>query len=72
MTSTQVTASSSLDALAAAADTADCAALHALNLPGRERRSERAESPPEIPARLRDQADRHRKPRVSVFAPGFS
>ena len=50
MTSSQVTASSSLDALAAAADAAARAALHTLNVPGRQRHSRaRAESPPEIP-----------------------
>ena len=62
MTSTQVTATSSLDALAAAADAAARAALHTLNVPGRQRHSRtRAESPPEIPARHRDQDDRHRE-----------
>jgi hypothetical protein len=39
MTSTQVTASSSLDAIAAAADAAARAALHTLNVPGRQRRT---------------------------------
>jgi Insertion element 4 transposase N-terminal len=43
MTSSQVTASSSLEALAAAADAAARAALHALNVPGRERHSGRAQ-----------------------------
>ena len=43
MTSSQVTASSSLDAIAAAADAAARAALHTLNIPGRERHSERAQ-----------------------------
>ena len=62
MTSTQVTASSSLDALAAAADAAARAALHTLNIPGRQRHSHaRAESTPEIPARHRDQDNRHRE-----------
>ena len=41
MTSTQVTASSSLHALAAAADAAARAALHTLNVPGRQRHSPR-------------------------------
>ena len=50
MTSSQVTASSSLDALAAAADAAARAALHTLNVPGRQRHSRaRPESTPEIP-----------------------
>ena len=43
MTSTQVTASSSLEQLAAAADAAARAALHTLNLPGRQRHSRRAQ-----------------------------
>ena len=43
MTSSQVTASSSLDALAAAADAAARAALHVLNVPGRQRHSQRAQ-----------------------------
>ena len=43
MTSTQVTATSTLEALAAAADSAARACLHTLNLPGRQRHSERAQ-----------------------------
>jgi hypothetical protein len=43
MTSSQVTASSSLPALAAAADAAARACLHTLNIPGRQRHSERAQ-----------------------------
>jgi hypothetical protein len=43
MAFSQVTASSSLDALAAAADAAARAALHTLNVPGRERHSQRAQ-----------------------------
>ena len=43
MTSSQVTASSSLGALAVAADSAARAILHTLNLPGRQRHSERAQ-----------------------------
>ena len=62
MTSTQVTASSSLEAIAAAADAAARAALHTLNVPGRQRHSRtRPESTPEIPARHRDQDNRHRE-----------
>ncbi len=60
MTTSQVTATSSLDALAAAADAAARAALHTLNVPGRQRHSvARAESTPEIPPRHRDQAHRY-------------
>jgi hypothetical protein len=43
MTSTQVTATSSLNALAAAADAAARACLHTLNVPGRQRHSRRAQ-----------------------------
>jgi hypothetical protein len=43
MTTSQVTASSSLDALAAAADSAARSILHTLNVPGRERHSARAQ-----------------------------
>ena len=43
MTSTQVTASSSVRALAAAADASARAALHTLNVPGRQRHSPRAQ-----------------------------
>jgi hypothetical protein len=73
LTSSQVTASSSLDALAAAADAAARAALHTLNAPGRQRHSARAQK-----ARLKF---RHAtatkktvtgKPQVTVFARGFS
>ena len=42
MTSTQVTATSSLTALASAADAAARAILHRLNVPGRQRHSKRA------------------------------
>ena len=45
MTSSQVTASSSLDALAAAADAAARAALHTLNVPGRQRHSSARRKP---------------------------
>ena len=43
MAFSQVTASSSLDALAAAADAAARAALHTLNVPGRDRHSQRTQ-----------------------------
>ena len=62
MTSSQITASSSLAAIAAAADAAACAALHALNVPGRERHSERAQKTrPKFRHAIRDQTDCHRK-----------
>ncbi len=62
MTSSQVTASSSLDALAAAADASAVALLRTLNVPRTAAALRtRAESTPEVPARLRDQADLHRE-----------
>jgi len=72
MTSTAVTASSSLDALAAAADAAARAALHTLNLPGRQRHSERAQKArPKFPHATATKTTITRKPEVTVFAPGF-
>jgi hypothetical protein len=72
MTSTQVTASSSLDALAAAADAAARAALHTLNLPGRQRHSERAQKArPKFPHATATKTTVTGKPEVTVFAPGF-
>ncbi|MGH3197252.1 MAG: hypothetical protein ACRDNT_15260 [Streptosporangiaceae bacterium] len=68
MTSTQVTASSSLPALAAAAR----AALHTLNLPGRQRRSKRAQKArPKFPHATATKTTATGKPQVTVFAPGF-
>jgi len=61
MTSTQVTATSSLDAIAAAAETAARAAAHPEHPRTAAALQTRAESTPEIPARLRDQDDRHRE-----------
>jgi hypothetical protein len=67
MTSTQVTASSSLDALAAAAR----AALHTLNIPGRQRHSRRAQKArPKFPHPTATKATVTGKPQVTVFAPG--
>jgi hypothetical protein len=72
MTSTQVTASSSLDALAAAADAAARAVLHTLNLPGRQRHSERAQKArPKFPHATATKTTITGKPGVTVFAPGF-
>lgn len=69
MTSTQVTASSSLDALAAAADSADRAVLHALNIPGRQRHSQRAQKArPKFPHASATKATFTGKPQVTVFA----
>jgi hypothetical protein len=72
MTSSQVTASSSLQALAAAADAAARAMLHALNVPGRQRHSERAQKArPKFAHTSATKTTITRKPQVTVFAPGF-
>ena len=72
MTSTQVTASSSLNAITAAADAAARAALHALNVPGRQRHSERAQKArPKFPHATATKTTVTGKPQVTVFAPGF-
>jgi hypothetical protein len=73
MTSTQVTASSSLQALAAAADAAARDCLHTLSLPGRQRHSKRAQKArPKFPHASATKTTVTGKPQVSVFAPGFS
>ena len=70
MTSTQVTASSSLQALAAAADSAARAALHTLNVPGRQRHSERAQKArPKFPHTTGTKQTVTGEPQVTVFAP---
>jgi len=69
MTATQVTATSSLEALAAAAG---AAALHTLNLPGRQRHSKRAQKArPKFPHATATKTTVTGKPQVTVFAPGF-
>jgi hypothetical protein len=71
MTSTQVTASSSLEAIAAAADAAARAALHTLSVPGRQRHSERAQKArPKFPHATATKATATGKLQVTVFAPG--
>jgi hypothetical protein len=73
MTSTQVTASSSLAALTAAADTAARAALHTLNIPGRQRHSKRAQKArPKFAHATATKKTVTGKPQVTVFASGFS
>ena len=73
MATSQVTASSSLDALTAAADSAARAALHALNVPGRHRHSGRAQKArPKFPHTAATKPTVTGKPQVTVFAPGFS
>jgi hypothetical protein len=71
MTSSQVTSSSSLEAIAAAGDAAARAALHALNVPGRQRHSERAQKArPKFPHATATKTTVTGKPQVTVFAPG--
>jgi hypothetical protein len=73
MTSTQATAASSLEALAAAAGAAARACLHTLNLPGRQRHSQRAQKArPKFPHASATKTTVTGKPQVTVFAPGFS
>jgi hypothetical protein len=73
MTSTQVTASSSLHALAVAADASARAALHTLNVPGRQRHSARTQKArPKFPHASATKMTVTGKPQVTVFAPGFS
>jgi Insertion element 4 transposase N-terminal len=73
MTSSQVTASSSLDALAAAADAAARAALHTLSAAGRERHSPRAQKArPKFRHATATKKTVAGKPQVTVYAPGFS
>jgi Insertion element 4 transposase N-terminal len=70
MTSSQLTASSSLDALAAAADAAARAALHILNVPGRQRHSRRAQKArPKFAHASATKQTVTGKPQVTVFAP---
>ena len=72
MTSTQVTASSSLHALAAAADAAARAMLHTLNVPGRQRHAQRAQKArPKFAHTPATKTTITGKPQVTVFAPGF-
>jgi hypothetical protein len=72
MASSQVTASSSLQALAAAADAAARASLHTLNVPGRQRHSERTQKArPKFAHATATKTTITGKPQVTVFAPGF-
>ena len=72
-TSSQLTASSSLDALAAAADAAARAALHILNVPGRQRHSQRAQKArPKFAHASATKQTVTGTPEVTVFAPGSS
>ena len=73
MTSSQVTAESSLEAIAAAGDAAARAMLRTLNVPGRQRHSPRAQKArPRFPHTAATKTTVTGKPQVTVFAPGFS
>jgi hypothetical protein len=72
MSSSQVTASSSREALAAAAEAAARAALRTLNIPGRQRHSERAQKAPKFRHTTATKQTVTGKPQVTVFAPRFS
>jgi hypothetical protein len=69
MTSSQITASSSLEALAATADAAARAALHALYVPGRQRHSKRARKARPKFARASIAATRGRKHALTQATP---
>jgi hypothetical protein len=72
MESSQVTATSSLEAIAAAADSAARACLRTLNLPGRQRHSERKQKArPKFGHTTATKQTFTGKPQVTVFAPGF-
>jgi len=72
MTSSQVTAASSLEAIAAAADAAARAVLHTLSLPSRRRHSKRAQKArPKFPHATGTKTTFTGKPQVTVFAPGL-
>jgi hypothetical protein len=73
MTSSQVTASSSPDALATGADAAARSALHILNVPGRQLHSRRAQKArPKFAHASATKQTFTGKPQVTVFAPGYS
>jgi len=72
MASTQVTATSTLEAHAAAAGSAARACLHTLNLPGRQRHSERAQKARlKFPHATATKTTTTGKPQLTVFAPGL-
>ena len=73
MTSSQVTATSSLEAIAAAGDAAARAMLRTLNVPGRHRHSDRTQKArPKFPHATATKTTVTGKPQVTVFAPGLS
>jgi len=72
METSQVTATSSLEATAAAGESAARACLHTLNLPGRQRHSERKQKArPKFAHATATKQTFTGKPQVTVFAPGF-
>ena len=72
MTATQVAATSSLDAIAAAGESAARACLHALNVPGRQRHSARKQKArPKFGHTAAYKQTFTGKPQVTVFAPGL-
>jgi len=73
MANSRFTATSSLEAITAAGDAAARAMLHTLNVPGRQRHSERTQKArPKFPHATATKTTVTGKPRVTVFAPGFS
>jgi Insertion element 4 transposase N-terminal len=71
MTSSQVTATSSLAAIAAAAGSAARAHLHTLNAPGRQRHSPRTQKArPKFPHAAGTKATVTGTPKITIFAPG--
>jgi hypothetical protein len=71
MTTTQVTATSSLEATAAAGESAARASLHTLSLPGRNRHSERKQKArPKFGHTAVTKRTWTGEPQVTVFAPG--
>jgi hypothetical protein len=72
METSQVTAASSLDAIAAAGESAARACLHTLNVPGRQRHSERKQKArPKFGHISVTRQTFTGKPQITVFAPGF-
>ncbi len=72
MQASQVTATSSLEAIAAAGESAARATLRALNIPGRQRHSERTQKArPKFGHTTATKETFTGKPQVTVFAPGF-
>ena len=72
METSQVTATSSLQAIIAAGESAARACLHTLNIPGRQRHSERKQKArPKFAHTAATKQTFTGKPQVTVFAPGF-